>query len=705
MPDTPESPFAVYLRQIDAALRGLPTERRAAIRRELLAHLHDAADDAGADVADPQLQQQVIAALGSAPALAAQFGQVYGGLAHGLRRMGFIAGLLGGALGMLAAPFAGGLGRGDALLSIALMLVFVAAGGLGVWGALLDNRGHPGGIWRVAVAAAVLLVGGAQVFYAGQGSLDGPGSLALLVAGELLLIFLSINGAEAILPRMPRRALIALALLLVSFVRPFSDLPNPLGAYWLVAGGYRYDPRTPFVNGFATARDGDLIPLVRARLDQLVGQTGLAPLDPYQPLTSFTVRGVVSGTRSAWSAVAVELRFADGSTRPVDIPAVRARWATLTGIDGLAAPHLPIPGLPPADTGAPLQLGSLARLPLPEAAEQLISTWGGRLDAATVRWAPNGQALLIRATGDSPAIEQPAQELWLVPLDGAPARQLADDATDAVWSADGRTVVALQSHRPVVGPVWLRTMIAIDVASGATRVLGATDRSQISVVDTTVFYLNKSVLWQQALDGGQAQQVALLPDAYGFFDQAALAVSLDGQRVAYRCWSDLCLADMSGRLLARTPLGFQPPQALPPDERRAPAAAPNAPYPWSFALSWSPDGQRLALATAATDQRGKPELRLLSRDGRLTAVIGLGPDGAVDAPQWRPDSTTLLLTTYPLGGRRIVAVDAVRGAAVDLTQPRWDAFGSLAPDGGRLLLWNGRGQPWVAPVEVPATRP
>lgn len=703
MSDTPDTPFAAYLHRIDAALHALPPERRAAIQRELLAHLHDAADDAGTDAADPLFQQRVITALGPAPALAAQFGQVHGGTAFLLRRMGFIAGLLGGVLGMLAGPFAGGIAPDNALLSIVLLLALIGAGGLAVRGALLDKEGQPGGVWRVSVAAAMLLAGGARLFYAGQGSLDGPGGLALLFAGELLLLFLAINGAGAVLPRVPRPALIAVAMLLISFVQPFSYLPNPLGAYWLVKGGYHYDPRTPFVNGFATVRDGDLIALVTARLKQLVGQTGLAPLDPYQPLVGFTVRGVVSATRYAWGAVTVELRFADGSIRQTDIPAVHASWAALTGIDALTAPHLPVPGLPPASARAPLKLGLLTRLPLPEAAEQLLSAWGGRLDASGVRWAPDGRALLIRAIGDSPAIDQPAQGLWLVPLDGAPPRKLADEADDAIWSADGRTVVALQARGPADGPVWRNTITAVDVASGATRMLGATDRSQVAVVGSAVFFLNEGVLWQQALGGGDARRVAALPDANGFFDTAALAVSPDGQRVAYRCWSDLCLTDMSGRLLARLALGFRPPQALPPDEGRAPAAAPDAPYPWSFMLAWSPDGQHLALATAATDQRGLPELRLLTRDGLVTAMIGLGPDGALDAPQWRPDSKTLLLTTYPLGGRRIVAVDAQRGAAVDLTQPRWDAFGSLAPDGARLLLWNGRGAPWITPVDVPRT--
>jgi hypothetical protein len=497
---------------------------------------------------------------------------------------------------------------------------------------------------------------------------------------------------------VPRRLLVVAALLLVSFVQPFSALPNPLGAYYLYTGGYHYDPRQPFVNRFATARDGELIPLVTARLDQLVGQTGLAPLDPRQPLAGYTVRGVVSGTRYAWGAVTVELRFADGSAQQLDIPAVNARWATLTGIDRLTAPHLSVPGLPPADARAPLQLGSLVRLPLTPAAEQLATSWGGRVEATNVRWAPDGASLLVRAIGDSPMVDEPARGLWLVPLDGRPPRLLQDEATDAVWSADSRTVVAVQPGGPAPGPVWRRTITAIDVTTGASRVLGATDRSQVSVVGEAVFFLNERVLWRAPLASGEARAVATLVEANGAADEAALAVSPDGQRVAYRCWSDLCLADVAGRQLARLSLGFQSPQALPADEANAPASNPDAPYPWSFALAWSPDSQHLALATAATDQRGRPELRLLTREGMVTTLVGLGPDGAVDAPQWLPDSQALLLTAYPLGGRRIVAVDAVSGRAADLTQPHWDAFASPRSDGRALLLWNGRGGFWMAPV-------
>ena len=66
----PDSPFADYLRAIDAQLAGLPPTQRAAIRQELLAHLEDAAADANADPHDPTLQAAIIAQLGPADDLA-----------------------------------------------------------------------------------------------------------------------------------------------------------------------------------------------------------------------------------------------------------------------------------------------------------------------------------------------------------------------------------------------------------------------------------------------------------------------------------------------------------------------------------------------------------------------------------------------------------------------------------------------------------
>ena len=430
-----------------------------------------------------------------------------------------------------------------------------------------------------------------------------------------------------------------------------------------------------------------------------------SPFAAYLRLSDARLRALPPERRAAirrelLAHLSVELRFADGRTRQVATPALDMPWGRLTSIDRLTAPHLPVPGLTPATAQAPILLGDITPLSLPPAVEHLALAWNSSMQATNVRWSPDNQALLIRATANSAAGDDSARGFWLAPLDGTPPRQLVDSAIDAIWSPDGRTIIVLGPRDETSTGRGQYPISAYDRATGTRQALGATDHSEVAVLGTHMYFLNAGVLWRAALDGGSPERIAALPAAEPFFDSAALAVAPDGRRIAYRCASDLCLADATGRLLARLSLGFQPPQMLGADAPGAQDIPADAPYPWSFALVWSPDGQQLALATAATDQRGAPALRLLTRDGQLVRAVGLGPDGAVDAPQWLPDGRGLLLTTYPLDGRRIVAVMADSGAALDLTRPRWDAFASLSPDGAAVLLWNGRGGFWTAPLLV-----
>jgi len=56
------------------------------------------------------------------------------------------------------------------------------------------------------------------------------------------------------------------------------------------------------------------------------------------------------------------------------------------------------------------------------------------------------------------------------------------------------------------------------------------------------------------------------------------------------------------------------------------------------------------------------------------------------------------------GTHRNLAVDAANASVLDLSQAQWDAGFSLSPDGSQLLLTNGRGGYWLAPLLV-AARP
>jgi len=90
MPDHDHSPFVEYLRQLDMLLADLPRERRGGIRRELLAHLDDAAAEQGADPSDPSFQALVIEQLGACGQVAAGFGAVHGSLYRTLQRMAYV---------------------------------------------------------------------------------------------------------------------------------------------------------------------------------------------------------------------------------------------------------------------------------------------------------------------------------------------------------------------------------------------------------------------------------------------------------------------------------------------------------------------------------------------------------------------------------------------------------------------------------------
>jgi Tol biopolymer transport system component len=139
--------------------------------------------------------------------------------------------------------------------------------------------------------------------------------------------------------------------------------------------------------------------------------------------------------------------------------------------------------------------------------------------------------------------------------------------------------------------------------------------------------------------------------------------------------------------------------------------------PPSYALpSWSPDGQRLAFASASgagsavvTAAAGGGPLRRLSRTGALSQVawsprggrIAYGSHGRVyvirsDGKQrhavgsgaeaaWSPDGTRLAIVRNAVGGP-IDSVDAGGGSRTRLTRGHLDHSPAWSPDGSRLAF-------------------
>jgi len=361
-----------------------------------------------------------------------------------------------------------------------------------------------------------------------------------------------------------------------------------------------------------------------------------------------------------------------------------------------------LPDLPPVTATSPVQLGDPVRLP-PAAEANRIVMANSISSNGRVQWMPDGRSFLIATSHDSSSADL---QLWRITLDGAPPRRLAEEVQSFTPSPGGHSVVFLRLDS-TSRPPWPRYALkVVELESGAQRQIGMTDRAGIALAGEAAYLLNAGVLWRAPLDGDPPQRLAALPNAMRLMeDVAPLAISPDAQRVAYRCASDVCLADVSGAHPTRIALGYAAPNqpAQDPMPGPVPTAAPGGigqPYLDMLGIAWSHDGHLLAIIATPTDSRGRPTLLILARDGTIARKLPIGPDGSSETPQWTPDDRYLFLTTYPAGGRRLVAVQISPSRVIYLSRPRWDAISRLSPDGKRLLLWNGRGGFWIAAIDM-----
>ncbi|MDP2744038.1 MAG: hypothetical protein Q8P00_03095 [Dehalococcoidia bacterium] len=511
-------------------------------------------------------------------------------------------------------------------------------------------------------------------------------------------------------------------------------------------GGLTFDPRLPLLSGgFALLGRGDAAAALGAKLDGLLGTTGLDPLDPNQPLQKYEIEGISLGLGD-WAHGTVRMVYADGSSRRYRIPVVQSTqswgrpggWA-YTGLDRYYAPHRELPDIPFAGDNAPVRLGAPERLPLTQETHQLgtglLVEWytsGTRLDEEMV-WSPDGRAFLLTTRPD-PRDRQTDTQLWLVDIGGENAVRLATNAEEYTWSRDGGQIAFLRVVHPLApGPRQAWEVVVVNRDGQEERVRGRTDlANRPLLIGDAVWYLSGDGLWQAPLSGAEAIKVMELP---GLAPQpgthVGFAASVDGRRFAYRCADRLCLVDPdrqevtsvelaaprqvrepapAGNGPGLSPVPTPPPPATvasgagpgpvptaPPAERPPAGPLPQRPGFARLALAWSPDGSRLAAVASDFNYNNAamPTLSVVDSGGRLLRRAVIGPNGLTGQPQWTPDGRWIFLNTFPQGGRRIFAIEAASGSILDLSQSRWDTFFSLAPDGRRLLLWNGRGGFWT----------
>jgi hypothetical protein len=478
--------------------------------------------------------------------------------------------------------------------------------------------------------------------------------------------------------------------LVCTYVPPATVFPNPVGIVWHFAGGYSFDPNLPFKNLFIIS--GDPIAKLRPYLDRLIGQVGLDPLDPVQPLARYAFERVTVPHDGSIVLVTTRFFYADGSQRvyavPLFDPANNGFYVGAWQNDGLGrlrTQHLALPGQPFADSSSPIRLGDAVRLRLSPQADRLDATNPGHWAWLNNRlqhlvWSPRGDAFLL-------VIQQPdrTQQLWLIPLDGSAPQAVANSGKlyEYGWSPDSKFIIyTTAGEAPATARIRSESTQVVVVRRATLQPVArhvVANASLPSLTQQGLWFTQDGTLWVMDWNTGEASRVANLPDM-GHRDTAypptfwPVAVSPDASRVAYACNADLCVMNLDGT------------------DRRVIRATDIR------SITWDQTGARLAAVSLDVNNLGPVALLIVSRDGTPEQNALVAPRDATDPPQWTADGKIVFVQTFPMGGRRILAINAETGQVLDLSREHWDAYFALSPDGKNLLLNNGRGGFWLAPV-------
>ncbi len=462
-----------------------------------------------------------------------------------------------------------------------------------------------------------------------------------------------------------------------------------------MAGGYSYDPNLPFKNSFVLA--GAPERTLRPRLDQLIGMVGLTPLDPAQPLRGYEfLRVGLHPNHPDVALVTTRFIYADGTSRvypvPLAMPAysLGGFWRTgwqVDGLERLRSQHLALPGQPFAGPQTPIQLGMARRLDdIAPAAQRLdeVNPYHWLWSSVRVQqlvWSPDAARFLVVMEGIR------ARQLWVVPLDGAaPTLAATGDIYNYGWSPDSQYVIytRFDPDAAAVNPVRRYALMAVplgDSRSAGERqlVTGLQSDALPGLSAEGAWFFSDGAAWVVGYDG--RAPVLALGGLRVFSPSAAPQPASDGRSLAFVCGTALCLVpDLQNQMGTTSPSVVR--------TSIEPVAE----------IAWSPASDQVAVVTRDPNNLRPVELSVVDLAGEPALTVSIAPRDATEAPQWLPDGQAILVQTYPQDGRRIIAVDLLTGQVWDLSREHWDAYFSLSPDGARVLLNNGRGDFWEAPV-------
>lgn len=467
-------------------------------------------------------------------------------------------------------------------------------------------------------------------------------------------------------------------------------------------------------------------------IESIIGRRGLDPLRPDAGLVQVTTS---AGRRAGLGRL--RLLFTDGqvrfveppillSQREVDTPYGRIIPVREDSLGRLRTVHAPV-GLPFANLsrdgiGVEMPVG-LPRDPAADEALVFKEAWyrSACLSEGNLIPSPDERSVII------PRRHEGVLKIYLMDLASGMSAMTHPLVRDVAWSPDSRWVVssgadsrgAADREGPVVTLTLrdrqnLTVRAAMDIALESGYAASA-DGIWLAQADGVwrVDWPRGASTAAGAPDAGEdghplsltPKRIFAWPADPGYQPQDGprwIAPAPDGRTIAYGCPSGMCLVDDRGAPMAVVRSDFDQEATRhaiwrSDSGRLALLEIPRAIKDgyWS-SYPWSGEGRGV----------GSSKLSVVDDRGRVL-VDAFVSDGAanISPPRWTADGRWLIFTACPLDGRRIVAVDTEGGAALDLSQPGWDAWAALLPESGDLLLHNGRGGLWRSRLKVPLAAP
>ena len=346
--------------------------------------------------------------------------------------------------------------------------------------------------------------------------------------------------------------------------------------------------------------------------------------------------------------------------------------AVLLALAGAArAQQAPVAG---ADAGGPIGPDDIMRLH----------------DMREVEVSPDGATILFTVTAQVATFDSPRSTIWQVAANGrSPARALVGgDGVDdhPRWSPDGRSVAFLSKRDAPAAPVTAMPDTAVPAPTGDA---GTPPSAPVDAAPSATPAPDTPTrqLWLVGRNGRNPVRLTASAGAIADF-----AWSPDGRRIAFLAADPETSAERADGLAKRDGMVVDAPGhvtrlwLLDLTSRAARVISPAGVS--VSALTWSPDGSRLAVKIA--DTAAINDLFYHSRIALLDLASGtLGPaliDHAAEEPRWSPDGRALLAevirTPGFIGlGLRVhdLTSGATRSVADDypglLSHARWTADG------------------------------